>query len=465
MEYPRIEHLHQKHRAAGSGSPVQRKHGEGYHETLESQPGDVAMIPNVPRLMDDSISAIGTWYLAESASVHPQDQHVDAHHLWGLALWELAIADATLFDCVALLTLQKKRSIATTYNKIVYLDHKQNVYQGLSRALMANRANASGTTALTMTLLSFVEVLEGNFDTARSHINAVAAMDFVRNLNEVQWRLIIWNDLRYAMKLVALPTLCYYVPAFLRSALAEIDGAILAEARRLAFGNLKHLRKIPELDEHAWFSLLVSIHTIDIVVSRPVAIPHQTRLVCAYEAEYRVHTVAANLSEKPRPDSTTTLMTIACQLHILAVTSSFAPSTVECREILLDRARSVIASSGWDENVFAIRDCAVPMLWALTTFCAHVIDGGFNCRNQFIDKLAATVEMKRPHSRAIFLRLLRSWPWLDSWHQPRAIAVWEEILVRRGRRWRCIATQDMPGNCTKTQSRRFYAGILMFYTS
>jgi hypothetical protein len=251
----------------------------------------------------------------------------------------------------------------------------------------------------------------------------------------------------------------------LRSALADIDGAILAEARRLAFGNLKHLRKIPELDEHAWFSLLVSIHTIDIIVSRPVAIPHQTRLVCAYEAEYRVHTVAANLSEKPRPDSTTTLMTIACQLHILAVTSSFAPSTVECRGILLDRARSVIASSGWDENVFAIRDCAVPMLWALTTFCAHVIDGGFSCRDQFIDKLAATVEMKRPHSKAIFVRLLRSWPWLDSWHQSRALAVWEEVLVRRGRRWRCIATREMPGYCTKPQSRRFYAGILVFYTS
>jgi hypothetical protein len=267
------------------------------------------------------------------------------------------------------------------------------------------------------------------------------------------------------MKLVTLPTLCYYIPTFLRSALADIDGAILAEARRLAFGNLKHLRKLSELDENAWFSLLVSIHTLDIIVSHPVPMSHNTRLVCAYEAEYRVHTIAASVSKKPRPDLSTTLMIIACQLHILAVTSSFAPSTVECREILLSRARSVIVSSDRDESVFASRTCAVPMIWALATFCAHVIDGGFGGRRQFIEKLTATVEMKRPHSKGIFVRLLSSWPWVDRWHQSRVLAVWEEVLIGRGRRWQCITTQDMPDDCIQTQSRRFYAGILIFYTS
>jgi hypothetical protein len=39
----------------------------------------------------------------------------------------------------------------------VYLDHKQKVYQGLSKTLMADRTNVSGATALTMTLLSFVD--------------------------------------------------------------------------------------------------------------------------------------------------------------------------------------------------------------------------------------------------------------------------------------------------------------------
>ena len=263
-----IEHLAQEHRSTGICIRAQDGDDEGHNDNLEPRPGDMVKTPNVSRLLDDDISTIGTWYLAESASIHLFDSRSDAHHLWGLALWDLAMADATLFECVALLTLQKKRAIATVYDKVVYLNHKQRVYQALSKKLMVDRVNVSAATALTMTLLAFVEVLEGNFDNARAHIRAVAAMDFVRHLNDVQWRLIIWNELRYAMKLVALPTLCYYIPTFLSSSLAEIDGAVLAEARRLACGNLKHLRKLPDLDEHAWFSLLVSIHKLDILVSR-----------------------------------------------------------------------------------------------------------------------------------------------------------------------------------------------------
>jgi hypothetical protein len=466
MECGRIEHLYQKPEAAGKGVPVPEEERDGHQlETSRPRRENGVKTPNVPRLMDDSISAIGTWYLAESANIHPSDSRGDAHHLWGLALWDLAITDATLFECVALLTLQKKRAIATTYDKVVYLDHKQKVYQGISKALSADRNSVSGGTALTMTLLSFVEVQEGNFDNARSHIHAVAAMDFIRHLDEVQWRLIVWNDLRYAMKLVALPTLCYYIPTFLASALADIDSAILAEARRLAFGNLKHLRKLPELDEHAWFSLLVSIHTLDIIVSHSAPMSHHTRLICAYEAEYRAHTIAANLSTKARPDSITTLLIIACQLHILAVTSSFAPSTVECREMLLERARSVLAGLNSDNNVLSSRTWAVPMLWALTTYSAHVVDGGFEGRRQFIENLSITIDLKRPHSKTIFIRILKAWPWFDNWHQSRVSAVWEEVLVARGRRWRCIATQGNPDNCLESKSRKFYAGILMFYAS
>ena len=463
MKCRRSEHPCLKHKLDSCHAPAGVE--ESHCTAIESKKGDEVMTWKIPPLMEDDISAIGAWYLAESVSVHPLDSRRDAHHLWGLALWDLAIADATLFGCVALLTLQKKRTIATAYNRVVYLDYKQKVYQGLSKALKTNGSKIHGGTALTMTLLSFVEVLEGNFGNARSHIHAVAAMDFVRHLNEVQWRLIIWNDLRYAMKLVILPALCYYIPTFLAVAAAEIESDILAEARRLAFGNLKHLRKLPEVDEHAWFSLLVSMHTIDILVSRPASASHHTRLLCAYQAEYRAHTIAAELSAKPTPDPITTLVIHACQLHILAVTSSFAPSTVECREILLSRARSVLVNFDCERDVNRSRTQLVPTLWSLSTFAAHIMDGGFNDRQFFIQNLAATVESKRLHSRASFVQILRSWPWVDSWHQSRVSAVWEEVLVGRGRRWRCIASNDHPNNCIEKRSERYYAGILLFYES
>lgn len=176
-----------------------------------------------------------------------------------------------------------------------------------------------------MTLLSFVEVLEGRYSNAQFHVNAVAAMDFVRHLDAVQWRLIIWNDLRYSMKLVVPPTLCYYIPVVLASAMADIDGATIAEARRSALANLKHLRRCPDLDKCAWYSLFVSLHTISILASSPASVSYDTRLAYAYEAEYRAHTMAAKLaaSGTSRSAPILTLVIIACQLHILAVTSSF----------------------------------------------------------------------------------------------------------------------------------------------
>jgi hypothetical protein len=143
-------------------------------------------------------------------------------------LWELAKSDAVLFECVALLTLQKKQTIGAIFDKVVYLDHKQRVYQSISKALIAGDSNVSASTALTMTLLSFVEVQEGNFRNAIAHINAVIAMDSIRHINEVQWRLVIRNDLRYAMKLMVFPTLCHHIPNFLTGAIAIIDGTVIS---------------------------------------------------------------------------------------------------------------------------------------------------------------------------------------------------------------------------------------------
>jgi hypothetical protein len=441
---------------------------DAHSATAQTRDASVSRAPNVARLIDDDISAIGIWYIADSTSICPSDSRGDAHHRWGLALWELAKSDAVLFECVALLTLQKKQTIGAIFDKVVYLDHKQRVYQSISKALIAGDSNVSASTALTMTLLSFVEVQEGNFRNAIAHINAVVAMDSIRHLNEVQWRLVIRNDPRYAMKLMVFPTLCHHIPNFLTGAIAIIDGTVISEARRLALNNLKHLRNHPGLDGYAWYSLLVSVHTISGLANLTASVPHDTRLVYAYEAKRRAHTIAAKLSEHPGPDRSASIMTlviIACQLHILPATSSFAPSSVDCREILLSRARSILLSLDTKQEVHTLRSQAVPMLWALSTFTAHVIDGGFEGRSFFLKRLATEVELKRLHSKASYVQILRAWPWIDHWYHSRISAVWEDVLVSRWRRWRCITTTDTSNKVTREKSGKFYAGVLLFYES
>jgi hypothetical protein len=257
-------------------------------------------------------------------------------------------------------------------------------------------------------------------------------------------------------------------PEFLMRATATIDGALISEARRLALGNLKHLRTHPGLDEYAWYPLLVSVHTISGLANLTALVPYDTRLVYAYEAEHRAHTIAAKLSEHPGPDRSASIMTlviIACQLQILSATSSFAPSSVECREILLSRARSILLSLDTEQEVHTLRSQAVPMLWALSTFTAHVINGGFKGRPFFSKRLATEVELKRLHSKASYVQILRAWPWIDRCHRSRISAAWEDVLVGRGRRWRCITTTDTSNKVTREESGKFYAGVLLFYES
>jgi hypothetical protein len=141
-------------------------------------------VPNVPFPINDGFSIIGNWYLADSTSVQAPDPRAEVHRLWGLALWGMARSDATLFGCVALLSLHKRWSIASRFDKVLYLDHKQQVYESLCKSVALSGGNVAGNTALAIALLAFAEVREGNFEVARKHISAVTGLrqHFVRSL-------------------------------------------------------------------------------------------------------------------------------------------------------------------------------------------------------------------------------------------------------------------------------------------
>ena len=422
----------------------------------------------LPAPIKDNFSMIGNWYLADSTNVHASDPRAEVHRIWGLALWEMARSDATLFGCVAMLTLHKRQSIASRFDKVLYLDHKQHVYESLCKSVASSGGKVAGNTALAISLLAFAEVREGNFEDARRHINAVAVLDCVCQLDEVQWRLVVWCDLRYAMKTSTLPTLRYYIPPALTDALAQIDVHVTIEARRSALSNWKHLKKYSSLDKGVWFQLFVSLHIISILANSQTLAIRDAHLAAAYEAEYQAHTIAAGLATQIEPNDTRVidnLLIIACQLHILATTSNFAPSTIEVRETLLNKARSAIVKLeiSYDSDQSRTHDSA--LLWALSTFATHSMDGGFEHTQFFIETLAAAVDMKRIPSKCAFERMLRAWPWTFTWHPTKVPDLWAEVLVVRGRRWRCLAIEESQDTCAKKKNGKYYAGILLFYGS
>lgn len=424
-------------------------------------------VSHLPVPIDDDFSIIGNWYLAGSTNIQASDPRGEVHRLWGLALWEMARSDATLFRCVALLTLHKKRFIGSRFDKVLYLDHKQHVYESLCQTVVSSRGNVAGNTALAIALLAFAEVQEGNFEDARRHINAVAMMDCVCQLDEVRWRLLAWNDLRYAMKTAMLPTLRYYMPPSLTDALTQIDMSLTTEARRLTLSNWKHLKKYPGLDQSVWFQFFISLHIISILADPQTSVIQNAHLATAYEAEYQAHTVAADLATHTEPTETSVIanvLIIACQLHILATTSGFAPSTVECREILLSKARAGLVKLHMVHGSDQARNHDPALLWSLSTFATHSMDGGFQHSQYFIQRLASAIDVKRLPSISAFERMLRAWPWTSTWHPTKVPTLWAEVLVVRGRRWRCIATEESAGTVER-KAAKYYAGILLFYGS
>lgn len=412
---------------------------------------------------NDDFSIIGNWYLADSTNVQASDPRAEVHRLWGLALWDMAKSDMTLFGCVALLTLHKRQSIASRFDKVLYLDHKQQVYESLCKSVASSGGNVAGNIALAIALLAFAEVREGNFEVARKHINAIATMDCIYQLDEVQWRLVVWCDLRYAMKTATLPNLHYYLPPVLTDALIDGAAAVTVEARRSALSNWKHLKKY-QMDKGVWFQFFVSLHIISIMVNARTSGIHAAHLAAAYEAEYQAHTIAANLATQTGPNETHViedLLIIACQLHILATTSSFAPSTVEMRETLLNKAHSGTINVDFSSDSEQSRTHDPALLWALSTFATHSMDGGFQHSQFFVEKLAATIDMKRLPSKCAFERMLRAWPWTGTWHPTKVPTLWAEILIVRGRRWRCLATEE--SEACKKKSGKYFAGVLLFY--
>jgi hypothetical protein len=195
---------------------------------------------------------------------------------------------------------------------------------------------------------------------------------------------------------------------------------------------LKHLRDFAPPHEDAFFSLLESLHTISLLASLPAIPSFSSRLANAYEAEHRVHTLAAHVSMRLGSSSSSfylMLFIIACQLHILAVTSSLAPLTIKLREFLLGRARSTLDSIGTNEDAHQVFNA--PLLWALFTFAARSV-GQSGKLPFFIDKITAAGQEKKFQTKASLVQVLRAWPWVERWHMPRMHAIWSELLIIRG---------------------------------
>lgn len=472
------------------------------------------------RLLDDEISTIGTWYLSDSLPSRPTGSgrsresagpRGSMHAYWGVAIWQEALQDPLLFRCLALLTLHKRRALVGAWDPVQYFKHKQEAYRLLRAQVLQGSVEASAAAApswslpspssssaavgasfssnttpistaplvLTVSLISFAEVLEGRFPEAALHVRRIAALhNLAATLSDTQWALVAWSDLRFAMKTANNPVLsAASIPAaYLAQAhAAGVDATYFgADARHRALHNWKLAQPLftTPPKQHgagpapitALYEILRGVHGLSPLLSDP-HIPLAAKLAKMYPVEHALHTLVA--ATTAADDAAPPLLFLAAlQLHVLALVSTHVPSTPECREFVLARARTAAqrvlrrlddeekeaaersrrrrSSSNSSRN--ELRPTATPLIWALVVLATHRRRYGTTRTTSnpastteeddpFLPLLARLTAAKDLRCRSAFRKLLQSWPTIAPWYPTQAAALWGQVLRLRGQRW------------------------------
>jgi hypothetical protein len=465
------------------------RHIQRAHETFASP---------VFRLLDDDISAIGTWYLQDSlpspsGSFLSSDKRGPTHNHWALAIWSQALQDPLLFKCLAVLTLHKKRTLAGTWDRVSYFQHKHDAYQLLRTQIEENGAVAASSypprpssaspqsnsvvaLAPVVCLISFIEVMEGRFEEAAMHIRSMATFGDVAALDVTQWAFVAWNDLRYAMKMAAPPVLPGTLPAVYLAQVGVncVESTFGSESRRRALANWKHAQTLlpDSCVVDALFEILQGIYGLHILLP-DLRITFDAKLAKLYQIEYKLHTLAAHVAthDAVHESAGATLFLVALQLHLLALASSYAPSTPECRHFLLARARGAAQNLQIHDGADRNTQSDAPLIWALFVLATHSDKHAPRRHDDasaevFFPLLARLVAAKGFRSRTVFLNLLQNWPEIAPWYPTQAAAIWSKLLVLRGKRWvqQVTAPDATEDSSLQVSQQPWFSGVLMFYS-
>jgi AraC-like DNA-binding protein len=416
----------------------------------------------IPALLEDDVASVGKWYLGDGVCTPQVVPRTEVHTQWALGLWSLAKTDVVLSGCVSLLTLHKKRELSNIFNNVIYLDQKQRVYRLLQDQLAGRRQCRPSTVALIICLVAFIEVLEGRFHEAKTHIDVVRDVVSMNDLDELPWRLLAWNDLRYAMKLATPPTLPYYFPPAPSLGFEASDSLAIYkdEARRLALGNWKHIPHAFKAVSINGFEVLKAIHLMDLLDSH-ADLTFQTRITMLYDLEYKLHTLAAAIHESA--SLLARLFVTALQLHALVLVSPHAPSTPECRQILIQRGCDLAKQIHAEGSGVGDVESRVTVRWSLFILAAYIIgDEEVHGRASITRMISASFGQVGFRSRAFFIRCFRAWPWLERWHHSRACFLWSEIDAGRAKgSQKSVPQGDRKWGCSS--SGPYYSGVLTFY--
>lgn len=426
-----------------------------HHSTISAPIGMTILGPN-----GEDVQSIGQWYfhsqLDGARSIH--FDHAQTH--WTNALWDSARANKPMFAAIGAFALHKEVTLAKRPSNSAYLEQKGRTIWHISNDLRQSHCGSDPLTMVAVALLAYMDVRDGNFAAAKTHLEAVRDLICVSKMPTYAWLHCAWVDLRHALLTGQAPIIPHHIPPPLRRDTSNRSPQLAC----LASENAAHCPQAAFFTHGIAFDLFDRLHALCRHPNKFGAseIPPFGQI---YDLEYSLRTIQSQVSENdPRECSAPAveLVLLTIQLHLWMACRFWTPQRRESHVAVVSRACSILDTC---QNITAQWfdfGSAESLLWVLFTMAASVPDHAHSYRKCLLSLFRPVLNLLDIRCHEDFSGQLHRWPWVEDWHPTHTQVVWtalsaimEEVAEQQPHS-QIIATRGTP---LRSEERLFLGGL------
>ena len=426
-----------------------------HHSTISAPIGMTMLGPN-----GEDVQSIGQWYF------HNQLDGVRSFHFdhaqthWTNALWDSARANKPMFAAIGAFALHKEVTLAKRPSNLAYLEQKGRTIWHISNDLRQPHCASDPLTMVAIALLAYMDVRDGNFAAAKTHLEAVRNLVCVSKMPTYAWLHCGWVDLRYALLTGRAPIIPHHVPPSLRRDTSNRSPQIA----HMVSENVAHCPQAAFFTHEIAFHLFDRLHALCRHPNKldALEIPPFGQI---YDLEYSLRTIQSQVREnelRERSAPAVELVLLTIQLHLWMACRFWTPQRHESHLAVVSRACSILDTFQNITTRWFDFGSAESLLWVLFTMTASLSIHAHTYRERLLSLLRPVLKLVNIQSHNDFSDHLHKWPWVDDWHPVHTQIIWSafspgiEDLVAKGLRSQNVA---MPGTLTRSDERLFLGGL------
>ena len=426
-----------------------------YHSTIPEPIGITMLGPN-----GEDVQSIGQWYFHNQLDgVRSFDfDHAQTH--WTNALWDSARANKPMFAAIGAFALHKEVTLAKRPSNLAYLEQKGRTIWHISNALRHSRCAADPLTMVAVALLAYMDVRDGNFAAAKTHLQAVRNLVPVWEMPTYAWLHCAWVDLRHALLTGQAPIIPHHIPPSMRCDTSNRS----PQNVQMASENVASCPRAVFFTHQIAFGLFDRLHALCRHPKKFGAseIPPFGQI---YDLEYSLRTIQSQVSEnEPREHSAPAveLVLLTIQLHLWMACRFWTPQRRESHLAVVSRACSILDTFKNITTRWFDFGSAESLLWVLFTMTASVHINAHSYRERLLSLLRPILDLLDIQCHEDFSKQLHKWPWVEDWHPKHTQAVYSALsatIEEPAEQQLCSRNVATPGTPARSEERLFLGGL------